>query len=233
MIVIKTLFLASLLFCDAFNIPNHFGVRRSIALSSQIADEAEVVSLSLKKPLGIFLEEAVDGQPNGVLVKEVGSDGSAADYCEQITGAKLAKIGGQDVTGLLFDDVMATLRNAPDTVDLEFLIKRRKTYSIGTPVTITVKQPDKGDLVIEAKVGDNLRAVLLENGFEVYQGIKQKLGNCGGGGQCTFCAMDFLESDGWDARSEYEENKLKKNPMARLACLNNIQGPATLQKAPR
>merc|ERR1711865_948042 len=33
------------------------------------------------------------------------------------------------------------------------------------------------------------------------QGMKQKLGNCGGGGQCTFCAVDFVDSEGWNLRS--------------------------------
>jgi ferredoxin len=63
--------------------------------------------------------------------------------------------------------------------------------------------------------------------------MKQKLGNCGGAGQCTFCAMDFVESQGWLERSDYEDKKLLKNPDARLACLNEIQGPATIRKAKR
>lgn len=126
-----------------------------------------------------------------------------------------------------------------DNVELEFRDLRPKPveYDVGTKVTITVQQKDGADdLVVEAAVGDNLRQVLLDHGFEVYQGLKQKLGNCGGGGQCTFCAVDFIDdSDGcWAERSEYEDQKLgAKFPAARLACLNNIQGPATIRKTER
>jgi len=51
----------------------------------------------------------------------------------------------------------------------------------------------------------------------------------GGSGQCNFCAVDFVESDGWEVRSEYEETRIGKYPTARLACINNIQGPATIR----
>jgi hypothetical protein len=47
--------------------------------------------------------------------------------------------------------------------------------------------------------------------------------------QCGFCAAEFVESEGWPARSDYEDKKLKKNPNARLTCLNPIQGPATIK----
>ena len=73
------------------------------------------------------------------------------------------------------------------------------------------------------------RKLLLENNVEVYRGMKKKLGNCGGGGQCGFCAVEFLESEGWQKRSDYETNKIVNSPDARLACLNNVQGPATLR----
>jgi ferredoxin len=132
---------------------------------------------------------------------------------------------------------MERITEAPeDAVDLQFLpspTQAEQTYDVGTTVTIHVLQKHKPDIFIEAKVGDNLRQVLIDNDFEVYQGMKQKLGNCGGAGQCTFCAMDFLESDGWSERSDYEDQKLAKFPYARLSCLNNIQGPVTIQKTER
>jgi ferredoxin len=59
--------------------------------------------------------------------------------------------------------------------------------------------------------------------------MKQKLGNCGGGGQCGFCAADFIDSEGWEPRNEYEDKKFPKAPNARLTCFNNIQGPATIR----
>ena len=39
-----------------------------------------------------------------------------------------------------------------------------------------------------------------------------------------------MEEEGWEPRSEYEDNKISKYPSTvRLACLNNIQGPATIR----
>jgi ferredoxin len=102
-------------------------------------------------------------------------------------------------------------------------------FTIGTTVQIKVIQDGNEDKTIDAKVGENLRQTLLDNKVELYRGLKKKLGNCGGGGQCTFCAVDFVESEGWEERMEYENTKIKKFPTARLACLNNIQGPATIR----
>jgi ferredoxin len=150
-----------------------------------------------------------------------------------------------DVTCLDFDAVMEKIIEAPSPVSIDFEIQNvpssvseeteevstdsEPQFDLGTVVTINVIQEGKPDLAIEAKVGDNLRRILLDNDVEVYRGLKKKLGNCGGNGQCTFCAVDFVESTGWEARSEYEEGKIGKWPKARLACMNNIQGPATIR----
>jgi ferredoxin len=148
---------------------------------------------------------------------------------------KVATVMGEDVTGLAFDDVMERLINAPSPVALQLILEgagaaqAEDLFPVGTVVTIAVLEEGKPQTTIEAKVGDNLRQVLLDNKIEVYKGLKKKLGNCGGGGQCTFCAAEFVESEGWEPRSDYENQKLKKNPNARLTCLNNIQGPATIK----
>lgn len=215
------------------------------ALFASVDAAADLVSLSLSltKPLGMLLEEVQDAAAEGVFVKELAETGSAREYQDQIVGAKLTEVQGLDVTTMSFDSVMEAIVAAPDTVDLQFLVKgstaeaeaELTTFADGSPVTIRVQQDGQPDLVIDAKVGDNLRQTLLDNNFEVYQGIKQKLGNCGGNGQCTFCAVEGEWGAGWLERSEYEDTKLKKlnNPAARLACLNNIQGPATIRKAKR
>jgi ferredoxin len=174
-----------------------------------------------------------------VFVKDIAEGGSAAQYQDKIIGAKLSTVQGIDVTSLTFDSVMELIVEAPETVQLQLFVKEiiqappPMVFKEGSTVTINVLQDGKPDLVMDAKVGDNLRQTLLDNGFEVYQGMKQKLGNCGGQGQCTFCAVDFVESQGWLERSDYEDGKLKKNPDARLSCINEIQGPATIRKAKR
>jgi ferredoxin len=193
------------------------------------------LSLSLRKPLGLILEEVEEGKAAGVYVAGLAEAGSALEYANQLEGAKLSSVQGTDVSRMDFDSVMDYLVNAPETVDLQFFVSKDSAvdeYAVGTPVTIKFLCEGR-ELEMKAAVGDNLRKVMLNNGVEVYQGMKQKLGNCGGGGTCTFCAVDIIESEGWAERSEYEDQKLAKFPGARLACLNSIQGPAIIQKTKR
>lgn len=150
---------------------------------------------------------------------------------------------GDDVAYLPFDDVMDKLVNAPspivievalpEDVDRESVMEGQESqvtvFDVGTTVPITVIQEGKDTITFDAQVGDNLRMSLLQNNIELYRGLKKKLGNCGGGGQCTFCAVDMVDSQGWEPRSDYENQKISKWPNARLACLNNIQGPCTIR----
>mmetsp|Transcript_19680 Transcript_19680/g.28953 ORF Transcript_19680/g.28953 Transcript_19680/m.28953 type:complete len:277 (-) Transcript_19680:348-1178(-) len=206
-----------------------------------------LLSLELEKPLGIILEEVEENEPKGVKVEELSNAGSAytCPYKDQLVGLTLTKVMGEDVTCLVFDDVMDKIINAPSPVQIEFFgaeiedsseesideedKEPEVSYEIGSKVMITVIQEGKDTAQIEAQVGDNLRKTLLENKVELYRGMKKKFGNCGGGGQCTFCAVDFAESEGWAPRSDYEDGRIPKYPTARLACMNNIQGPATIR----
>lgn len=209
---------------------------------------ASLLSLELEKPLGILLEEVEEGQPMGVKVEELSDAGSAAasEHSDKLVGLKVASVMGEDVTAISFDDVMDKIIDAPSPVQIAFEVEdgaedaasgesdeaaeatpAEPQFAVGETVTITVIQ-DGAETQIEGRVGDNLRKTLLDNKIEVYRGLKQKLGNCGGAGQCTFCACDFVESQGWSERSDYEDGRLAKSPNARLACLNNIQGPATI-----
>ena len=184
------------------------------------------LSLELEKPFGLILEET-DDESGGVMVESINDGGSAALCGIDLIGRKLMKVDDVDVTELNFDEVMDLIINAESPVDVEF--NGPNSLPVGTPVSITVEQDGKETITIESNVGQNLRQVLLENNVELYRGMKKKFGNCGGGGQCTFCAVS-VEEEGWVPRSEYEDNKLSKYPSSvRLACLNNIQGPATIQ----
>uniref|UniRef100_A0A7S4AQV8 2Fe-2S ferredoxin-type domain-containing protein n=1 Tax=Pseudo-nitzschia australis TaxID=44445 RepID=A0A7S4AQV8_9STRA len=207
--------------------------------------QSSLLSVTLEKPLGVILEEVEQGQAKGVFVLELAEDGSAAasEFKDRLVGLPLANVMGNDVTGMDFDSVMDQLIAAPSPITLDFKVATASEASgesespleddllpIGTIVAIKVLDNNGNpETIVEGKVGDNLRATLLENKIEVYKGLKQKLGNCGGGGQCTFCAANFIESEGWSERSEYEDQRLAKAPQARLTCLNNIQGPATIR----
>lgn len=205
-------------------------------------DLSALISINLEKPLGIILEEIEENAAKGVKVEELSDSGSAyaSEYRDELVGAKVMSVNGKDVTTMIFDDVMDCIINAPSPVTVSFdtveadgetgeveedIVK----YDVGTTVEIKVIQEGNEDKVISAKVGDNLRKTLLENNVELYRGLKKKLGNCGGGGQCTFCAVDFVEGQGWKERSDYENKKIAKYPTARLACMNNIQGPCVIR----
>jgi len=186
------------------------------------------------------------------MVTQVNEGGSAFEspYAEQLIQLKISTVMGQDVSSLSFDDVMDVLINAPSPLDVEFFSSSAAAaesettdeveaatpaYAMGTPVTITVQQPEtnKPDIILEAKVGDNLRTTLLSNkDIELYRGLKKKLGNCGGGAQCGFCAVELIDEEGvWGERIEYEATKIGKNgsEKCRLACVNNIVGPAIVR----
>lgn len=224
------------------------------------ATTESTLSLTLEKPLGLILEESEDGS-GGVIVTQVNEGGSAFESpsAEQLIQSKISTVMEQDVSSLSFDDVMDAIINAPSPFDIEFalpstavaetettveaeaeveaeVVPTTPSYEVGTTVTITVQQPEtnKPDITLNGKVGDNLRKTLLANkDIELYRGLKKKLGNCGGGGQCGFCAVE-LTDDGegvWGDRSDYEAQRIGKNgnEKCRLACMNNIVGPATVR----
>lgn len=203
-----------------------------------------MLSLELEKPLGIILEEVEENAASGVKVEELSDAGSAyaSEYRDQLVGLKVAQVMGTDVSNMVFDDVMDCIIDAPSPVSIAFYVDDDdddgeseagsgavETFEVGAAVQIKVIQEGVDDKTIDATVGDNLRKTLLDNNVELYRGLKKKLGNCGGGGQCTFCAVDFVDSEGWQDRSDYENGKIAKFPTGRLACLNNIQGPATIR----
>jgi len=222
---------------ESFTSPSTFIGKSTKQFSSSSSCLHSLLSLDLEKPLGIILEEIEEGGSEGVKVEELSDAGSAyaSPYRDSLVGLKIARVMDNDVTNMTFDDVMECIINAPSPVSIAFEVdddseaEEVASFAIGTAVSIKVIQDGNPEKIIEAKVGDNLRKTLLENNVEVYRGLKKKLGNCGGGGQCGFCAVDFVESEGWQARSEYEDGKIAKFPTARLACLNNIQGPATIR----
>ncbi|KAL3805378.1 hypothetical protein HJC23_009085 [Cyclotella cryptica] len=212
----------------------------------------QTLSLQLEKPLGLILEEDEE-TGSGVIVTQVNQGGSAYEspQASKLIGSKIQSVMGQDVSSLTFDDVMSVIVEAPSPLDVVFMLngseleeattssedpaEEEPRYKIGTDVLITVQQPEnnKPDIVLTAKVGDNLRKALLSNkDIELYRSLKKKLGNCGGGGQCGFCAVELIDEEGcWGERSDYEEAKIgkKESERCRLACLNTIAGPATVR----
>lgn len=222
-----------------------------------------ILSLQLEKPLGLILEEASDASNSGVIVTQVNEGGSAynSPSASSLPNSKIVKVMDVDVSSMGFDDVMDVIVDAPSSLVVEFALSASASasagvdedvaeaittetqeeaapkYEVGTTVSIKVEQPEgnKAPITLEAKVGDNLRKTLLSNkDIELYRGLKKKLGNCGGGGQCGYCAVELIDNgDGvWGERSEYEDMKIGNKAGTeghRLACMNNIVGPATIK----
>jgi ferredoxin len=189
---------------------------------------------------------------------------------DALPGSIIATVMGVDVSLMGLDDVMDAIIGAPSPVEVAFRVPSPPPrmvggindddasasadasdasapttyYEVGAMVDIVVQQPyaspSKPDIVMRARVGDNLRKTLLSNqDVELYRGLKKKLGNCGGGGQCGFCAVELIDDSSvggsgsgvWGARSDYEAKKIGKGggENCRLACMNNIVGPATVR----
>ncbi|MCP9851161.1 2Fe-2S iron-sulfur cluster-binding protein [Cyanobium sp. Morenito 9A2] len=104
---------------------------------------------------------------------------------------------------------------------------------------------------VECYPGENLREVALREGIEIY-GLKGKLGNCNGCGQCITCFVGVVAEGSPGALSPQtvvEEQKLRRRPQDwRLACqalvlksvsvltrpqLGLADGPARLEAARR
>ncbi|KAL9189805.1 hypothetical protein ACHAXT_009480 [Thalassiosira profunda] len=226
--------------------------RPATSLCMSTPKTQSTLALSLEKPLGLILEESDDGV-GGVIVTAVNEGGSAYESPdkERLVPSKIATVMGADVTAASFDEVMDAIVGAPSPLDIEFAVPAAAegdaapaeeaeetaapTYKVGDVVTITVQQPEtnKPDIQLEARVGDNLRKTLLAiKDIELYRGMKKKLGNCGGGMQCGWCAVELEDAEGvWGERSDYEAQKIGKNgsDKCRLACANNIVGPATVR----
>ena len=209
------------------------------------------LNVTLNKPLGFIIDEINENSPDGVLISELNPNGSAylSTYKSQLIGSKILSINSINVERMMFDEIMELIASTESPINLiitpplssgsvqnNFEMASDTTSPIkmeltpGTSVKLTVSVAgESSSKIIDARVGDNLRQTLLDNGIELYRGWKKKLGNCGGGGQCTFCAVDVIDAAAyWEPRSEYEETKIgrKMGTNGRLACLNNIQGPA-------
>ena len=89
---------------------------------------------------------------------------------------------------------------------------------------------------VECYPGENLRDVALREGIELY-GLKGRLGNCNGCGQCITCFVDVVAEAGGSAlspRTSVEDVKLKRRPEQwRLACQSLVQQSVVVLTKPQ
>ncbi|CAM9141040.1 unnamed protein product, partial [Ectocarpus sp. 13 AM-2016] len=75
--------------------------------------ESEKLEVSLKKPMGLVLEENVGGF-GGLRVKEVADGGSAQEDGTVRVGDQLLEVQGENIKGIDFDEGMKKLMDAPE-----------------------------------------------------------------------------------------------------------------------
>ena len=87
---------------------------------------------------------------------------------------------------------------------------------------------------VNCDVGENLRQVALREGMQLY-GLKGKLGNCGGYGQCMTCSISISEGeeDSVSPITETERNRLIGRPSSwRLACQTQVNSSVDIITKP-
>jgi len=88
---------------------------------SNASAEDGLVSLSLNKPLGLIFEEVNKSASSGVLLKDIGKDGSAyrLKNSSLFPGMKLISIMNENVESCHIEDIMDKMVDAPSPVSIE------------------------------------------------------------------------------------------------------------------
>lgn len=196
-------------------------------LSATKFNPDDIITIQVKKPLGLGLIENEENKKSGVCVDEL-DDGSVKSSGKISKGMYLLKVNQNDVRYEDFDTILDILVGIPEsqTISMEF-IDPRKVFR--GPAKLIVKNLEqKTTTTIESLKGLNLRSVLLGSNIDLYEN-KAKLTNCAGGGTCGTCAVEICDNEFWEARPDFEARKLKRySDKARLACNTVIEGDCTV-----
>lgn len=140
------------------------------------------------------------------------------------------QVNGVDVKRKGFDAVLDLLIKAPENKPLNLVFMSPSNIFKGEAI-ISVSSPS-GNKVIKSLKGLNLRRVLLDNKFPVYD-MKGSMVNCGGSGSCGTCAVNVKDNKDWESRPDFESARLKKyDTSARLSCNTIIEGDCTVELQP-
>ena len=115
-------------------------------------DPADFISVSLKKPLGLSLEEVEENKKRGVTVDGVDDGGSAKASGIVRSGLFLVSVNGMDVKYEDFDTILNAIKSAPEGKPLDLVfIPPGKVFK--GPATVTVTKPDGKQLTIQTLKG--------------------------------------------------------------------------------
>jgi len=116
------------------------------------------------------------------------------------------------------------------TIGLQF-----KSDSVdGKPFIITVLEENCPVQRVYASPGDNLRKVLMNNGFQVYQELRQVF-NCNANQLCGTCVLNVVDgNDNLTVKSVNEKRSMAANPPGfRLCCNIDVYGDVVVQLRPK
>lgn len=194
-------------------------------------DPALIVTVKVKKPLGISLMENEEGQKRGVCIEEV-DEGSVKASGLVKPGMYLLKVNDKDVRYEDFDTILDMIIALPEKADVEMqLIDSAKVF--GGAATLKIVEPSGKVSTLPTAKGMNLRSVLMASNIDVYD-VRGKVTNCGGGGSCGTCGVEILDNDGWEPRPDFEGRRLKRfSDKARLSCNTVVEGDCTVIVKPK
>ena len=181
------------------------------------------VSVTLPKPLGAVLEECA---PSGVRVEELQDGGSAAETGLLRKGDRLLSVQSNDVRTASFDEVMQLLVEAAEDVELVVV----RTNIVRKPRVVPTLAIDGVGMGPVPK-GAILRTAIIDAGVEVHRGLKAKMSQCGGNGQCSTCWVKIVDGmESLSPRTAVESKRGGKKPEDyRMACQAFVNGPVSVE----
>jgi ferredoxin len=200
-------------------------------------DPSDFLSISVKRPLGLDLEEVDDGTFKGVYIADFKQDGNADKAIRKEflspKGLFLVEANGVNLRNSDFDAAMAAITSVDDGQEVNLVFIDPSAVLKGTAV-LDVVLPDGQSRQVKCLKGMSLRSVLLDNKVDLYD-IKGKLSNCGGGGLCATCVVGIdIPGNDWSPKPDFEVKKLKKyNSKCRLSCNVIVEGDARVEIQPK
>lgn len=195
-------------------------------------DTAKYQRVTLKKPLGLSLEEVQENKARGVMITEVNEGGSAkAAGLTSLRGKFLCSVNNVDVRYKTFDEILDVIGSAPADKAVDLACVAPDDVFKG-PAELSVTTREGKEVVVKTVKGLMLRDVLLGSGIDVYTN-SAKLTNCGGGLQCGTCVVDVQDDEDWEPRADIEAKRLKKYaPSCRLSCNTVVEGDCKITVVP-
>lgn len=216
---------------NPLSISNFHKKSHSFQIQALKYDPIDYITVTVKKPLGISLEEIVPNEKKGVYVVDI-KDGNIKSLKVIRKGYHLIEVNDMDVRQMDFDTVMNILIDIDNEKDMKLTFIDSNDIYKGK-ANIRVKLPNGDEKLVTCLKGQTLRNVLMDNNVEVYSSTS-KFTNCNGGGQCATCTVRVMNNEFWEPRAEFEAKKLKKyDEFARLSCNTVVEGDCVVDIQPK